>query len=142
MPTSKREALVAGLVTFLTAQLGAGVTIYRRRTRPIPDSADLAVNLVWEDDPRVDSGGKDYVDRALAVDFQIHSRGDTAETAADAVCVALHARLMSDRTISGKCRDVEAGNNDISDDDADENLVVLHQRYVFTYRSSETDLTA
>jgi hypothetical protein len=140
MPT-KREAVLAYLQTFLDGHVGTDVPVYRQRRRAIAHDKALALNIVAGDDPRVSTGGKDYVDRALEVDFQIHVRGDTPEEVADSVVDALHNRLMSDRTLGGACRDIEAIDNSFEDDDADEDLCVVHQRYTITYRSRETDLS-
>lgn len=143
--TTKREAILDYLPAFLNEDgtLQALAWVERERRRPVEKSARYRVNVVPESDSRMDTGGKDYVDRRLGIDFQIHVRGDDT-SGADAIVDALHNKLMSSRTLGGRCRDIVATDNDFESNwsEADTGLCIVHQRYDVIYRSSETDLSA
>lgn len=144
--TTKRESVLDYLPSFLNEDgtlLALEAWVERERRSPVQKSARYRVNVVPESDARMETGGKDYVDRRLSLDFQIHVRG--ADTSgADAIADALHNKLMSNRTLGGRCRDIVAGDNDFewkwSEEDTD--MCMVHQRYDVIYRSLETDLSA
>lgn len=138
---SKREQVLAALLTLLNTATAVCSNTERERMRPWSDDVSLAINIVPEADPRQDTGGVSYTDRAMLIDFQITSRGDSPTTLADATVVALHTRLMSNRTLTGLVIDIEAGDNDFDWDDKDRDECLIHQRYFVRYRTSETDLS-
>jgi hypothetical protein len=139
--TTKREQILAALPTILGAATAVCANIGRERSRPWSQDVALSVNIVPENDPRQDTGGVDYTDRVLIVNFQITARGDGPTTLADPVVDALHNRLMSNRTINGLAIDIAAGDNDFEWDDADRDYCVVNQRYQILYRTSETNLS-
>ena len=140
--STKREQILAALPTLLANATAVCANIGRERSRPWPQGVALSLNIVPESDPRQDTGGVDYTDRVLIVDFQITARGDGPSTLADPVVEALHNRLMSDRTVGGLAIDIAAGDNDFEWDDADRDYCIVHQRYQILYRTSETNLSA
>lgn len=139
---TKREQILAALPVLLANATAVCDNIARERARPWPDTVSLSVNIVPESDPRQDSGGADYTDRVLIVDFQITARGDGPTTLADPVVNALHNRLMTNRTLTGLALDIAAGDNDFEWDDAERDFCVIHQRYQILYRTAETNLSA
>lgn len=141
MPTI-REQILAYLPVFLEAGVGAGVKVERARKRAIEADEALFVNIVPGADPRQETGGVDFTDRVLTVDFQIHARGDQPDSLADPVVDALHSKLVSDRTLGGLALDLVAGDNEYEWDEAEADLCVVHQRYEILYRTDETNLSA
>lgn len=138
---TKREQILAALLTLLGNATAVSANLARERARPWGAEITEAINIVPESDPQQDTGGYNNTDRGLLVDFQIHQRGDNPTTAADARVEALHSRLMSDRTLGGLALDIQAADNDFEWDDADRDFCVIHQRYRVLYRTRETDLT-
>lgn len=150
--TTKREAILDYLPAFLSTDEtldSLSVMVERSRRRPFPKDQRYALNIVPESDPRMDTGGHQYVDRRISIAFEIHVRGNN-ESAADPIVNALHNKLMSNRVLADdladastyRCRDIEATDNDFEWDDGDTDLCIVRQRYDITYRSSETDLSA
>lgn len=141
MAASKRSRILQKLQDLLIGATPAGRNVFRERKRAMPADATLAVNIVPESDPRQDGGGTQFTDRLMAVDIQIHARGDVPTDVADPVVVVVHELLMANRTLAGLALDIVAADNDFEYDDADEDMAALHQRYAVLYRTNETDLT-
>lgn len=138
---TKRKQILAALKTLLESGTPVAANIERERARPWDADIALAINIVPDADPQVETGGYSHTDRQLSVDFQITARGDQPTDQADATVEALHNRLMSDRTLGGLAIDIQAGDNDFEWDDADRDYCVVHQRYRVHYRTSETNLS-
>ena len=137
---SLRETLIASVVTRLTNTTPAAANVFRARVVALTRN-ELPAIVVKPKSERVDNNTNRISMRYFTVEIEVHVRGDVPDQQADATLVAVHAALMADQTLGGKCaRIVERETQwDFADADQAAGMVVIS--YEIIYLTPTGDLT-
>ena len=140
--STKREAILARLITQLAGTVGVGTRIYRSRVTPV--SRDEGAVLIVEpisDNCEVRSNNFQWT---LNVRLSVVVRGSatqTADQAADATVKSIHDKIVSDITLNGKAIDITPRNVSFDLIDGDQPSGVVSCDYIIIYQTSTTDLS-
>ena len=140
--STKREAILARLMTQLAGTAGVGTRIYRSRVTPVSRSegAVLIVEPI-SDNCEVRSNKFQWT---LNVRLSVVVRGSatqTADQAADATVKSIHDKVVSDITLNGKAIDITPRNVSFDLIDGDQPSGVVSCDYIIIYQTSTTDLS-
>ena len=140
--STKREAILARLMTQLAGTAGVGTRIYRSRVPPVSRSegAVLIVEPI-SDNCEVRSNKFQWT---LNVRLSVIVRGSatqTADQAADATVKSIHDKVVSDVTLNGKAIDMTPRNVSFDLVDGDQPSGVVSCDYIIIYQTSTTDLS-
>lgn len=105
---SARENVLQAIVTTLLTVTSA---VYRSRVVALT-RGELPAVVVSPESEDTEQLARERMSRRLAVNVAIHARGDIPDQAVDTLAVNLHAALLADDTLGGKCaRIFEGGTN-------------------------------
>ena len=140
--STKREAILARLMTQLAGTAGVGTRIYRSRVTPVSRSegAVLIVEPI-SDNCEVRSNKFQWT---LNVRLSVIVRGSatqTADQAADATVKSIHDKVISDVTLNGKAIDMTPRNVSFDLVDGDQPSGVVSCDYIIIYQTLTTDLS-
>lgn len=138
--TTKREAILARLVSVLQPTAGVSGRVYRSRVEPL--ARGLVPALVVE--PAGDNAAPDtpigFVQWALTVRVSIIAGGPVPDQVADPIVKDMHSRLMADTTLQGLVIDIvpQAVGFDMSD--GEQPIGLISADYLISYRTPRGSL--
>ena len=81
--------------------------------------------------------------RGLNVVVEVYARADAiADKAADAAATSVHAKLMADPTLGGRCLDLSELGTEWDYDQSDQAMVIVRTRFAAWYRHQRNSLAA
>lgn len=139
--SSKREQIMAAIVSNLAGTAGVGTRIYRSRVEAFARNEAPAI---------VVEGGRETaatysncrLDWTLDVLVAIYARGIIPDQVADPVRVSAHAKLMADRSLGGLAMDIVPTAVDPQLESADQPALWMVCTYQVRYRTLASDLDA
>jgi hypothetical protein len=131
--TTKREQIMARLLTTLANTTGVSTRIYRSRVvplilEPVSDIVEQNTSLPT-------------LDHSLTVRVSVIVRGDVPDNVADATVESLHSKIMADLTVNSLAIDVQPSDTSFELLDADQPGGVIGVEYIVRYRTEIDDLT-
>jgi hypothetical protein len=143
-----REGILQYVLTLLSAVPGA--TVVRSREAPIDRPEGFFILLKPEEEPVELRGGggigggsygAGVVLRNLTILITVVTRGTIPDQLADPIIQAVHAAVMADRTLGGRCAIVMEHSTKWDFEVADATALGAEMRYVIRYQTSATDLS-
>lgn len=137
---SKRETILARIVTALAGTTGVSSRIYRSRVEPL--ARGEAPALVVE--PISDSATQDTLGTLLwtmTVRVAIIVRGNVPDQLADPIITDVHAKLMGDATLGGYVIDMLPTTVSFENLEADQPAGVVSAEFAVTYRTALNSLS-
>lgn len=129
---SVRETLLAAVAALLTNTTPAGANVFRSRVVALTRN-ELPAIVVKPKAETVDNETRKLAFRNLGIEIEVHVRGDIPDQQADATLVAIHAALMADRTLAGKCAYILETETQWDFADADQSAGMIVMSYDITY---------
>jgi len=139
--TTKRESIMARLLTVLANTTGVSTRIYRSRTVPLTRGESPALILEPVSDTVEQNTSLPTLDHSLTVRVSVIVRGDVPDNVADATVESLHSKIMADLTVNNLAIDVEPSDTSFELLDADQPGGVIGVEYIVRYRTEVADLT-
>ncbi len=139
--TTKREQIMARLLTVLANTTGVSTRIYRSRTVPLTRGESPALILEPVSDTVEQNTSLPTLDHSLTVRVSVIVRGDIPDNVADATVESLHSKIMADLTVNNLAIDVEPSDTSFELLDADQPGGVIGVEYIVRYRTEVADLT-
>jgi len=139
--TTKRENILARIVTQLANTTGVGTRIYRSRVVPLTRGETPALVVEFQADSVEQNTALPTLDHSLTVRVSVIVRGDIPDQVADPTIESMHAKIMSDLTLNGLAIDVQPSDTSIELIDADQPGGVISADYIVRYRTEVDDLT-
>lgn len=136
---SKRETILARIVTALAGTAGVGSRIYRSRVEPLMRSESPAIVV----EPITDNATQDTLGTlqwVMTVRVAIIVRGNVPDQLADPVMVSVHNKLMSDATLGGYVIDLLPTSVSFEMLEADQPAGVVSAEFAVTYRTALNSL--
>jgi len=137
---SKRETILARMVSVLAGTTQVGSRIYRSRVTPIMRGESPA--LVVE--PVSDTATQDTLGTLqwqMTVRVAVIVRSETPDQAADAIVADVHSKLMSDATLGGYVTDLLPSTTSFELLEADQPAGVVSMEFAVTYRTALNSLS-
>lgn len=134
MPT-KRETILARIVTLLQPTTGVSGRVYRSRVEPLARGESPAIVV----EPVSDQAQQDTIATLLwefTVRVTVIVRSATPDQSADAIVQDVHARLMVDTTLNGLVVDMVPGTTSWELLEADQPAGVVSIEYAVQYRTA------
>lgn len=130
--TTKREQILQAVTTALAAI--SGVTgVYRSREDALAREESPAVVVRWSED-RPKQLVHAMTDSDLVLEIDVYARGTVPDQVADPICEQVHAIIMADPTLGGRCIDVSDDPSSLEIDGADTCAAWVTQRFTVWYR--------
>ena len=139
--TTKREQILARLLTTLANTTGVSTRIYRSRVVPLTRAESPALVLEPVSDTVEQNTSLPTLDHTLTVKISVIVRGDIPDSVADPTIESLHAKIMSDLTVNNLAIDVQPSDTTFELLDADQPGGVISCDYLVRYRTEINDLT-
>ena len=139
--TTKREQILARLLTTLANTTGVSTRIYRSRVVPLTRGESPALVLEPVSDTVEQNTSLPTLDHTLTVKISVIVRGDIPDNVADPTVESLHAKIMSDLTVNNLAIDVQPSDTSFELLDADQPGGVISCDYLVRYRTEINDLT-
>ena len=139
--TTKREQILARLLTNLANTTGVSTRIYRSRVVPLSRAESPAIVLEPVSDTVEQNTSLPTLDHTLTVKISVIARGDIPDNVADPIVESLHAKIMSDLTVNNLAIDVQPSDTSFELLDADQPGGVISCDYLVRYRTEIDDLT-
>ena len=139
--TTKREQILARLLTTLANTTGVSTRIYRSRVVPLTRAESPALVLEPVSDTVEQNTSLPTLDHTLTVKISVIVRGDIPDNVADPIVESLHAKIMSDLTVNNLAIDVQPSDTTFELLDADQPGGVISCDYLVRYRTEIDDLT-
>ena len=139
--TTKREKIIARVLTVVTPTTGISNRAYRDRVTALTRSETPSILLEVVSDTAEQTTSMPTLDWTLTIRCSVIVRSSTAFTTADAVVENMHSRLMADLTLDGNAIDIEPSNVSFDQIDSDQPAGVVGCEYVIRYRTQTADLT-
>ena len=139
--TTKREQIMARLLTVLANTTGVSTRIYRSRTVPLTRGESPALILEPVSDTVEQNTSLPTLDHSLTVRVSVIVRGDIPDNVADATVESLYSKIMADLTVNNLAIDVEPSDTSFELLDADQPGGVIGVEYIVRYRTEVADLT-
>lgn len=137
---SKRETILARIVTALAGTTGVGSRIYRSRVTPLARGESPAIVV----EPVSDQAEQDTLGTlmwTMQVRVAVIVRGDVPDQLADPVLTSIHAKLMADATLNGYVIDLLPTAVAFEIIEADQTAGVVSAEYAVKYRTTLTSLS-
>ena len=139
--TTKREQILARLLTTLANTTGVSTRIYRSRVVPLTRGESPALVLEPVSDTVEQNTSLPTLDHTLTVKISVIVRGDIPDNVADPTVESLHAKIMSELTVNNLAIDVQPSDTSFELLDADQPGGVISCDYLVRYRTEIDDLT-
>ena len=139
--TTKRESIMARLLTVLANTTGVSTRIYRSRTVPLTRGESPALILEPVSDTIEQNTSLPTLDHFLTVRVSVIVRGDIPDSVADATVESLHSKIMADLTVNNLAIDIQPSDTSFELLDADQPGGVIGVEYIVRYRTEVADLT-
>ncbi len=138
---TKRENILSTIRTALTDTAGVGTRIYRSRVDPVARGETPAIIVQPIRDVCVQTTSLPKLDWTMTVRITVLERADIPDQAADDTVASLHAKVMSDLTLSGYAHDVVPVRTEFEFVEADRPLGLIGCEFEVRYRTDVDDLT-
>ena len=135
---TKRETILARLVTQLSGTTDCGTRIYRSRVTALNNRAGNSLVIEPISDSCNVNVATPFCDWTLNVRVSVIACGSsstTADQAADSSVESLYSKMMSDLTVNGNAIDIQAQNTDFEMIDADQPTAVVSTTFAIRYRT-------
>lgn len=132
---SKREDILARIVTALAGTTGVSSRIYRSRVEPLARGESPAIVV----EPVSDSATQDTLGTlqwTMTVRVAVIVRGIVPDQAADPIISDVHAKLMGDATLGGYVIDMLPTTVSFEMLEADQPAGVVSAEFAVTYRTA------
>tara|TARA_A100000172_G_scaffold58800_1_gene38440 strand:- start:306 stop:731 length:426 start_codon:yes stop_codon:yes gene_type:complete len=139
--TSKRENILARILTIVTPTTGISNRAYRDRVVALTRAETPSILIEGVSDSAEQNTSLPTLDWSLTVRCSVIVRSSTPITTSDATVVNMHSRIMADLTLNGYAIDVQPGNVDIQTIDSDQPTGVIACEYLVRYRTEINDLS-
>ena len=139
--TTKRENILARIITQLANTTNVGTRIYRSRVVPLQRDESPALIVEPVSDTIEQNTSPSTLDHFLTVRISVIVRGDVPDKVADPIVESLHSKICTDLTLNGLAIDVQPGNTSFEAVDADQPAGVVGVEYLIRYRTLVADLT-
>ena len=143
---SKRETILARVLTVITPTSGISNRAYRSRQVPLNNRSQfpaITIQPISDDPEQTSSLPKlDWSLRIRVTVFHIGSTSTAPDTAADSVVESMHSLLMADLTLNGNAIDIQPEGVSWDMIDADQPTVAVNCEYLIRYRTSVEDLSS
>ena len=139
--TSKRENILARILTIVTPTTGISNRAYRDRVVALTRTATRSILIEGIRESAEQNTSLPTLDWSLTVRCSVIVRSSTPVTTSDATVVNMHSRIMADLTLNGYAIDVQPNNVDIQTIDSDQPTGVIACEYLVRYRTEINDLT-
>ena len=141
--TTKREAILAQVITTLAGTTNVGSRIYRSRVTPLT-KGEMPCLIVepLNDTPSLSISTYQW---SLRIRVSILVKGTVANSAdkvADPIVESVHSKLCTDATLNNKAMDITASNVTWELVDADQASGIVSMDYIIQYQTSTSDLTS
>jgi len=138
--STKREQILARIMTNLTGTVGVSTRIYRSRIEALARSESPAIIVEWTKDECDMEGFLPYLNWSLLTRIAVVTRGAVPDNLADLTIESVHAKLLADITLNGLAFDIipESVEFDVLDTDQPTGLTMMFYRV--RYRTSLGDL--
>jgi hypothetical protein len=138
MSPSKSERILAAIERLLAGLPGV-TNVWRERFEP-PSREECPCLIVFpESEPHDQGPTLPVLSAELLVQMELSISGRPLSTLADPIRVAVHARLMADRTLGGLSHDIRSMG--AGWDGASGEIGIVRLRYVVKFRTAKDDLT-
>ncbi len=137
---SKRETILARMVSVLAGTTQVGSRIYRSRVTPIMRGESPAMVV----EPVSDTATQDTLGTLqwqMTVRVAVIVRSETPDQAADAIVADVHSKLMSDSTLGGYVTDMLPTTTSFELLEADQPAGVVSMEFAVTYRTALNSLS-
>ena len=139
--TSKRENILARILTIVTPTTGISNRAYRDRVVALTRAETPSILIEGISDSAEQNTSLPTLDWSLTVRCSVIVRSSTPVTTSDPTVVNMHSRIMADLTLNGYAIDVQPNNVDIQTIDSDQPTGVIACEYLVRYRTEINDLT-
>lgn len=139
--TSKRENILARILTIVTPTTGISNRAYRDRVVALTRAETPSILIEGVSDSAEQNTSLPTLDWSLTVRCSVIVRSSTPVTTSDPTVVNMHSRIMADLTLNGYAIDVQPNNVDIQTIDSDQPTGVIACEYLVRYRTEINDLT-
>ena len=139
--TSKRENILARILTIVTPTTGISNRAYRDRVVALTRAETPSILIEGVSDSAEQNTSLPTLDWSLTVRCSVIVRSSTPVTTSDATVVNMHSRIMADLTLNGYAIDVQPNNVDIQTIDSDQPTGVIACEYLVRYRTEINDLS-
>ena len=139
--TTKRENILARLLTVITPTTGISSRAYRDRVVALTRTQTPSILIEAVDDNPEQNTSLPTLDWSMTVKFSIIVRSATPVITADSVIENMHSRIMADLTLNGYAIDVQPGAVSIETLDSDQPTGIINCNYIVRYRTEINDLT-
>lgn len=137
---SRRETILARIVSALAGTTGVSTRIYRSRVEPLARGEAPAIVV----EPISDSAQQDTLGTLLwtmTVRVAIIVRGNVPDQLADPILMDVHAKLMGDATLGGYVIDMLPTTVSFENLEADQPAGVVSAEFSVTYRTALNSLS-
>ena len=139
---SKREQILAALITTLANTTGVSTRIYRSRIEPITRGESPAIVLEpVTDEPSINSATYLKIDWTLRVRIVVIVRGNIPDNVADPTVESLFTKVLNDPTVGGLALDIRPATQTFEVLDADQPAGLTTCEFEIDYRTSYNSLS-
>lgn len=137
---SRRETILARIVTALAGTTGVSSRIYRSRVEPLArgEAPALVVEPISDTATQDTLGTLQWV---MTVRVAIIVRGNVPDQLADPIIMDVHAKLMGDATLGGYVIDMLPTTVSFENLEADQPAGVVSAEFAVTYRTALNSLS-
>ncbi len=139
--TTKREQIMARLLTTLANTTSVGTRIYRSRVVPLSRGESPALILEPVSDTVEQNTSLPTLDHFLTIRISVIVRGDVPDKVADPIVESAHSKVMADLTVNNLAIDIQPSDTSFEMLDADQPGGVTGIEYIVRYRTELDDLT-
>ena len=138
--TTKRESIMARLLTVLANTTGVSTRIYRSRVTAFTREETPSLLVTWDADTPEQTTSLPKLDWTLDVSIAVIVRGDKPDEVADPVVESLHSKMMADLTLGGYATNIIPTGTSNEAVDSDQPAGIVTVNYQIKYRTSNTNL--
>mgnify|MGYP006274494451 CR=1 FL=1 len=138
---SKKEQILAAMITALQGTDGVGNRIYRSRVEPLARNESPALIVEPVSISNQQNTSLPTLDSTLRVRAAIIIRALIPDQASDDTMVSLHSKLMADLTLGGLAIDIRPAEVTFTFAEADQPAGVISCEYDVLYRTQIADIT-
>jgi hypothetical protein len=138
---TRRENILAAILTALTGTTGVSTRIYRSRVEPIARAESPAIVIEPVKDDATIQTQLATLDWSLRVRITVIVRGAIPDQIADPILQSLHTKIMADPTLGGYAIDIMPLAVNFVFMEADGTAGEIQCNYRIMYRTSFTDLS-
>ncbi len=138
---TKAEQITAAIYALLSEPTAVVVdATWRSRLKRIPQNIDRAVVVRKGLDRKENLTTLGRHHRIVSQSVEVYVRGDEPDLLADPIVKTVVNRVLSDRTLSGLCDDIQVDSVSPEWESADTDLVVMEIAFSVLYESSDNAL--